>query len=377
MDRLGTALEIKQVDTSQRIISGYAAFFGNIDRVADIIEPGAFTKTLSEKQPGDIAVFIGHQSATLPVGIPIKIESDGHGLHTETKIFDGPVGDNLLAVARGLQAHGQTLGLSIGYRPHPGGAEYTRVDGKSIRRLKSIDLAEYSFAARQTIANESALMTGIKQRGDNELETDETDTTQAEEHAAAQTQEAKGAAPVTDLPNSAFLYVEPGDDDESGLRVPRSKRHFAYRDSEGKIDAAALSIAVKAIPDADMPGLDMQDRNRLAARGRRMLEADQKAEELDSAEWKAASPALDLVAVAYRLIDTAHRVVDEHKALVQLGDDTKGGKLVRAELRQSITEAMGDLKRVVDSAEIVAKGQEEKAAADWWRAQFDFSEVTV
>ncbi len=439
MDRLGTALEIKQVDTSQRIISGYAAFFGNIDRVDDIIEPTAFKKTLSEKSPSDIAVFIGHQSATLPVGVPIKIESDGLGLHTETKIFEGPVGDNLLAVARGLQAHGQTLGLSIGYRPYPGGSEWTRVDGKSVRKLKSIDLAEYSFAARQTIANPEALMTGVKQidaLGDLETkpyrirkEADEWcvyDSTgknrgcsasedMAKRHLAAlyahetgkqlddvtldiqyvpyamtdstandppppqpaDDTATKGAPLMADLPNSAFFYVEPGDDDEAGLRVPRSKRHFPYRDAEGKIDVASLRQSIASIPDATIPGLDEQDKARLQARARRMLEHDQKTDELDADEWKSAAPALDLLAVAYRLIDTAYHIVDEHKALGRLGEDTKQGRLVRAEIRQGITEAQNDLKRVVDSAEIVARGLEEKAAADWWRAQFDFSEVTV
>jgi phage head maturation protease len=107
-----------------------------------------------------VAVFIGHDTSALPVGIPISIEATPQGLKTETKIFDGPAGDNLLAVAKGLRAAGQTLGLSIGYRVTDSTPE--RVNGKLVRKLTGIDLVEYSFAARQSIANPRALVTGVK-----------------------------------------------------------------------------------------------------------------------------------------------------------------------------------------------------------------------
>lgn len=159
LDRLATSLDIKQV-SDQRIISGHAAAW-SLDRVGDVIDEKAFTKTLSEKAPSDVAVFIGHDQSTLPVGVPTVIRPDAKGLYTEVRVFDGPAGDNLLAVAKGLKAHGQTLGLSIGYRVRDSKME--RLGTQMVRKLLDIDLIEFSYAARQSIANPAALMTGVKQ----------------------------------------------------------------------------------------------------------------------------------------------------------------------------------------------------------------------
>jgi HK97 family phage prohead protease len=160
VDHLGAALELKSVDISQRIISGYAAVCSNLDRTNDIIDPGAFTKCLTEKAPGEVAVFIGHQTDTLPVGIPVLLKADGKGLYSETLIKPGPVGDDLLETAAFLQRHGRSLGLSIGYRTRDSKLE--RVGGRMVRRLLDVDVMEYSFAASQSIANPEALVVGVK-----------------------------------------------------------------------------------------------------------------------------------------------------------------------------------------------------------------------
>lgn len=162
LSHLSTALEIKQV-SEQRIISGHAAAWA-LDRVGDVIDQKAFNKTLVEKAPADVAVFIGHNSSALPVGIPLVIRPDEKGLYTEVRVFDGPAGDNLLAVARGLKAHGQTLGLSIGYQVRDSKME--RTGSQMVRRLLDIDLVEFSYAAKQSIANPAALMTSVKANGD-------------------------------------------------------------------------------------------------------------------------------------------------------------------------------------------------------------------
>jgi len=50
---------------------------------------------------------------------------------------------------------------------------------------------------------------------------------------------------INDLPDSAFLYVESGGKkDENGKTVPRSLRHFPYKDSSGKIDENHLRNAI-------------------------------------------------------------------------------------------------------------------------------------
>jgi hypothetical protein len=56
------------------------------------------------------------------------------------------------------------------------------------------------------------------------------------------------------LPDSAFLYVESGGKkDDEGKTVPRSLRHFPYKDSNGKIDIIHLRNAIARIPVSDIP----------------------------------------------------------------------------------------------------------------------------
>lgn len=54
---------------------------------------------------------------------------------------------------------------------------------------------------------------------------------------------------VNDLPDSAFLYIEPGGKkDKEGKTVPRSLRHLPVRDANGKLDEAHLRNAIARAP---------------------------------------------------------------------------------------------------------------------------------
>jgi hypothetical protein len=59
---------------------------------------------------------------------------------------------------------------------------------------------------------------------------------------------------VNDLPDSAFLYIEPdGTKDDEDKTVPRSLRHFPYMDKSGKVDQAHLKNAIGRIPQSTLP----------------------------------------------------------------------------------------------------------------------------
>lgn len=55
-------------------IEGYAAYFGNVDSYGDIIEQGAFTKTLKENS-ARVKVLWQHDTSE-PIGKPIAMEQD-------------------------------------------------------------------------------------------------------------------------------------------------------------------------------------------------------------------------------------------------------------------------------------------------------------
>jgi len=86
------------------------------------------------------------------------------------------------------------------------------------------------------------------------------------------------AATVNDLPDGAFLYIEPGGTkDEEGKTKPRSLRHFPYKDKSGAVDAAHARNAIARIPQSNAPGLSADKKQALQERARRELEAAQKA----------------------------------------------------------------------------------------------------
>lgn len=59
---------------------------------------------------------------------------------------------------------------------------------------------------------------------------------------------------VNDLPDSSFLYVEPGGSkDEGGLTTPRTLRHFPYKDAQGNVDLPHLRDAAGRIPQSGIP----------------------------------------------------------------------------------------------------------------------------
>jgi HK97 family phage prohead protease len=102
-----------KADHSQRVIEGYAAVFGNVDKVGDRIIPGAFKKTLKEAFPaGNIKVCRDHDPNRL-IGRPIHMEEDSKGLFVRAKIAKTPLGDETLA----LIEDGILNRMSIRYLP--------------------------------------------------------------------------------------------------------------------------------------------------------------------------------------------------------------------------------------------------------------------
>ena len=92
---------------------------------------------------------------------------------------------------------------------------------------------------------------------------------------------------INDLPDDAFLYVEPGGEkDEGGQTVPRSLRHFPVRDQRGELDLPHLRNALARIPQSALPA---KVKEKAQAEARRLLEAAQsevaKARRVPFQQW--------------------------------------------------------------------------------------------
>jgi hypothetical protein len=83
------------------------------------------------------------------------------------------------------------------------------------------------------------------------------------------------AAYINTLPDSSFLHIESGGKkDEEGKTVPRSLRHFPYKDDKGKIDLPHLRNAVARIPQAKIAGLSADDLSKLQAKAQDLLKKE-------------------------------------------------------------------------------------------------------
>jgi len=239
--KLLTSLEVKAVDPEQRTIEGYAATFGNLDLNGDVIDKKAFVKTLSEKTPSDIAVFVGHNSSMLPVGIPVEMRTDDRGLWTKTRIFKTQAGDDLLQTARELQAAGQPLGMSIGFQTRD--SKWQTKDGKTYRLLTDADLMEYSYAAKQVIASPPALVTAVKTRTKGAGMSDH-------EHFATGETPVWSTAFIQGLPDEAFAYIEDGGEQMEGKTIPHALRHFPHHNEDGSVNVEAVKRELDRATDS-------------------------------------------------------------------------------------------------------------------------------
>jgi len=137
-------LEVKFADDSaaEGTFSGIAsAFRTRPDRHGDIIQSGAFKRTLAQHSLENTkpAMLWSHDQSR-PVGAWQSFEETKQGLQAYGKLtLDVPEAKTAQALMRD-----NALGLSIGYRVAPGGAEM-RSDG--VRILKDIDLFEVSLVA--------------------------------------------------------------------------------------------------------------------------------------------------------------------------------------------------------------------------------------
>jgi HK97 family phage prohead protease len=161
MDRKTKYFNIKlQTTDDEGTIEGYGNTFGNIDSYGDIVEPGAFTKTLADR--GDKVKLLWQHDATQPIGVWDSLQEDKTGLAVKGRIN--------LKTQRGREAHellkmGALDGLSIGFIPVRSEVEKST----GINRIKEAKLFEVSLVTFP--ANEQSTITAIKQAFDNEPET--------------------------------------------------------------------------------------------------------------------------------------------------------------------------------------------------------------
>jgi Escherichia/Staphylococcus phage prohead protease len=139
--------EIKSLEADGSF-TGLAAVYGNVDLGNDVIEPGAFQKTLADKG-GEVPILWQHDQRE-PIGLG-KLTDSSHGLIVKGELaLESPVAQK----AYGLLKRGVLKGLSIGYDD----VKSKVVNG--VRRIGEMKLWEVSLVTFGM--NPLAQVTGVK-----------------------------------------------------------------------------------------------------------------------------------------------------------------------------------------------------------------------
>lgn len=122
----------KEVNLDEGTFTGYASTFGNVDLGGDVIEKGAFKKTLKESF-GMVKVFRDHMSL---IGKPLEMKEDKEGLFVKGLISKTALGLETLELMR----DGALDALSVGFNT----VKAIFDKEKNIRYIKEVKLFEFS-----------------------------------------------------------------------------------------------------------------------------------------------------------------------------------------------------------------------------------------
>ena len=128
--------EIKADSQDDTEFEGYASFFDNTDSYGDIIERGAFKKTIKENIKR-IKILWQHNIME-PIGLPKYLEEDTKGLYVQGKLSLTDTGKKAITLIK----DGVISEMSIGFdtiKEEP----QTR-DGKRVNVIKEVRLWEFS-----------------------------------------------------------------------------------------------------------------------------------------------------------------------------------------------------------------------------------------
>jgi uncharacterized protein len=129
-------LELKSPPGEDGVFEGYASVFGVVDQGLDVVERGAFAKTLGTRK---VKMLWQHDTAQ-PIGTWESISEDDHGLFVRGRLIpDVEKGREAMALLKA----GAIDSMSIGYRTIE--AEASTANGRGVRKLTEIDLFEISL----------------------------------------------------------------------------------------------------------------------------------------------------------------------------------------------------------------------------------------
>ena len=154
-------MPINDIDQKQGIITGLFAHFDSKDKHQDIIQKGAFKKTISENGPNgtnEIAHLLDHKHDKA-VAVITKLEDSGEykGLYYESKIGNHALGSDFLKMVESGLIKFHSIGYSVINQIYDKSS-----DANILREIKLFEGSSLQFIA----ANHNTPILGLKSDSD-------------------------------------------------------------------------------------------------------------------------------------------------------------------------------------------------------------------
>lgn len=146
--------EVLDADEKMGIVKGYGSIFGNVDSDGDIINKGAYKKTIQEN--GSRVKYLYQHDMDKPIGKMVYLEEDDKGLVFEAQVPKTRLGMDVIE----LMKAGVITENSVGILPIQKG-----MNGQ-YRELNEVKLFEVS--AVTLAANDQAMIVDVKGNNDPE-----------------------------------------------------------------------------------------------------------------------------------------------------------------------------------------------------------------
>jgi HK97 family phage prohead protease len=167
MEYKATQSEIKEVDDSGVVVF-YASIFGNRDFGGDIIEKGAYKKTIRENFK-NIRHFKHHDTSLMP-GVVQEISEDDTGLLVKSKlILNTQLGKETYEEYKAMMDANKSMDHSIGYNATKYKEETDAETEEYTRRIKEVKLFEVSTLTAWGM-NPMALTVDVKKYGSLDMD---------------------------------------------------------------------------------------------------------------------------------------------------------------------------------------------------------------
>ena len=145
-----SGINLSDIDEKSGIVKGYGSIFGNKDSDNDIIEKGAYKKTLKEN--GKRVKYIYQHDISKPLGKMQELYEDDKGLAFTAEIPKTTLGRDILELMKAGVIEENSVGIM------PVVKEYD--EKKDVRYLKEVVL--YEISAVTLAANDEAVINEVK-----------------------------------------------------------------------------------------------------------------------------------------------------------------------------------------------------------------------